>query len=209
MPWQYMQDGEIRGPLGDLEFDHVRRSLDSSTKVHKEGWKEWRKLEDVPSSEFPQPPPPPPLDESLAKPAGFLRRAGAILIDYFLIRWLVGQLGLGGSFWHQDYSGNGFWGSYASYSDSSWSDHLGWPFAFTLLYETLLTWRFGWTLGKFVFGIQVRHQGQKLSWQRSLMRVLAKKLNLITLMIGYLMAAWDKDQKALHDYLCKTRVFLR
>ena len=94
-------------------------------------------------------------------------------------------------------------------SDSSWTDYFGWATVFTGVYETLMIWRYGWTLGKFVFGITVMHDGRKLSWQRSLARLAAKKLNLATLMIGYVMALFDKDHKALHDYICKTRVFLR
>ena len=72
-----------------------------------------------------------------------------------------------------------------------------------------MTHRFGWTLGKFAFGLRVSHEGRPPSLPRSLARVAAKKLNLVTLFLGYLMAAWNKDKKALHDHLCSTRVFLR
>lgn len=210
MAWQFMQDGEIRGPLSDGDFDLARRDFLPETKVYKEGWKEWRKLGDLSAADLPQAPPVAPLDESSSKASGFWRRVGALLIDYFLMRWLVGLFGLGNDVQHWSYTGPGaFFSSYSFLSDYSWTDHLRWQFAFTLVYETLLTSYTGWTLGKFVFGLRVSHEGHLLSWQRSLLRVLAKKLNWITFLIGYLMAAWDKDHKALHDHLCSTRVFLR
>ena len=203
MSWQYMKDGEIQGPLSDLEFGDLRLGIPPETKVFKEGWKEWRRLGEVPDSEFPGPPPLPPLDESRAKAASFGRRAGAWILDFLLIRFIVSQLGLSGEIWN---TGHGWsW----SMTDNSWTDHFGWVFWLTALYETLMIWRFGWTLGKFTFGVVVMHDGRKLSWQRSLARLAAKKLNLATFMIGYAMAAFDKDSKALHDYICKTRVFLR
>ena len=216
MPWQYMKDGEIQGPLSDLEFGELRGGIDPETKIYKDGWKEWRRLGEVPASEFPEPPPLPPLDESQVKPASFGRRAGALIVDYALMRWLVGLCGLGdGLFQGSSYGGPGSWGSYSSWSYASSStgswfvDKLGWHFAFTLAYETLLTSYFGWTLGKFAFGLVVKHGGRNLALPRSLARVVAKKLNWLTLLIGYAMALFDKDHKALHDHLCKTRVFLR
>jgi uncharacterized RDD family membrane protein YckC len=210
MAWQFMQDGEIRGPLSDGEFEETRHSLLADTRVYREGWKDWRKLGDLSPADLPQPPPPPPRDETNAKPSGFSRRVGALLIDYFLMKFLADQLGLGEGGQHWSYSGPGtFYSSYSFWSNNWWIDHLGWQFAFTLVYETLLTSYLGWTLGKFVFGLRVSHEGHLLSWKRSILRVLAKKLNLITFLIGYLMAAWDKDSKALHDHLCATRVFLR
>lgn len=204
MPWQTMKDGEICGPLSDAEFDAMRLSLPPATKVHKDGWEDWRKLEDVPAAELPAPPPLPPRDESASVAAGFMRRAGAFIFDYLLIRWLCSLMGLGGQFWN-----NGYGWSYSSWSENSVSDLFGTAFWITLAYETLMISRLGWTLGKFIFGIRVSHDGLNLNYQRSALRVLAKKLNWLTLGIGYLMVSWDKEKKGLHDHLCKTRVFLR
>jgi uncharacterized RDD family membrane protein YckC len=213
MPWQTMRDGEIQGPFSDPEFERMLKGLEPTTKIHHDSWSAWRKLQDLRPDELPQPPPPPPLDESKALPAGFLRRAGALLIDYFLIGWLLGLVGLNHAFLSSSYAGQGSWFSYASWSSATTgsflADHLGWQFAATLVYETLMTWRLGWTLGKFVFGLVVRHEGRNPNWGRAAARVLAKKANVLIFMIGYLMALWDKDNKALHDHLCKTRVFLR
>lgn len=203
MPWQYMKDGEIQGPLGDLEFDALRAEIAPETKVYKEGWKEWRRLGDVPASEFPQKPLPEPVDESAEKPASISRRAGAWILDFLIIRAAVTSLGQGGSFWWAP--GSFSW----SLSDSSWSDWVGLATLATVVYETAMIHRLGWTLGKFVFGIKVLHEGRLLTWQRSLARVILKKLNWATMMIGYAVAFFDKDTKALHDHLCKTRVFLR
>lgn len=198
-----MKDGEICGPLSDGDFDAVLPEIEPGTKVYKDGWKEWRKLEDVPASELPAPPPEPPRDESAAQAAGFRRRAGAFVLDFILIRFLAGQFDGGGSYWQGSYGWNYSW------SQSSAADFIGLAFWLTMIYETLMVHRFGWTLGKFIFGIRVSHEGRNLTLQRSALRVLAKKLNLLTLFIGYLMALWDRDKKALHDHLCQTRVFLR
>jgi uncharacterized RDD family membrane protein YckC len=213
MPWQTMQEGEILGPYSDQEFERILPSLPPATKIHKDGWKEWKRLGEVPSTELPQPPPPPAQDDLRSEPAGFVRRAAALLLDYVLIAWLLGLAGLGHSLHSSSFTGQGAWASYVSFSSSDSGgflmDHLGWHFAATLLYESFLISRFGWTLGKFVFSLEVRHQGRRLGWKRSFCRVLAKKLNVVIFMLGYLMAAWDKDHKALHDHICATRVFVR
>jgi uncharacterized RDD family membrane protein YckC len=216
MAWQYMQDGEIRGPVSSEAFSEVLPSLSGETKVYQDGWKAWRKLKDLEASELPQKAveAEAPLDESRSRPAEFWRRAAAFLLDYYLIKWpLDALLGGGPGLQHWSYAAPGQWySSYSSVSDlgGGWlAGHFGWAFALTLVYETLLISRFGWTLGKFLFGIRVSHEGHKLDWRRSLLRVLAKKLNLFILMLGYLMALWDRDEMALHDHLLKTRVYLR
>jgi uncharacterized RDD family membrane protein YckC len=66
------------------------------------------------------------------------------------------------------------------------------------------------TLGKKIAGIYVGNvDGSKLTWQRALYRALASILTACTLGIGFLFVLFTKEKTALHDVICKTRVFYR
>jgi len=74
-------------------------------------------------------------------------------------------------------------------------------------YETILIGKYGATLGKMACKIKVvTADGGRVSYPRALGRYFAKMLNLFTLAIGYLMAAFDSEKRALHDRICNTRV---
>ena len=63
------------------------------------------------------------------------------------------------------------------------------------------------TPGKMACGLKViMPEGSAISWQRGLGRYFAEMLSSIILCIGYLMAAFDDEKRALHDRLCDTRV---
>ena len=64
------------------------------------------------------------------------------------------------------------------------------------------------TPGKKALGLRLlRADGSKLSKGRIVGRYFAEWLSSLTLLIGYLMAAFDKEQRrALHDRVCDTRV---
>jgi len=67
----------------------------------------------------------------------------------------------------------------------------------------------GATPGKMVCGLRiVMADGGKLSYGRALGRQLATLLSSMTLMIGYLIAAFDDEKRALHDHICSTRVIV-
>lgn len=79
--------------------------------------------------------------------------------------------------------------------------------AITMSYEVVLVGRYGATLGKMACGIRVvTAEGQPVSYLRALGRYWAKQLSALTCMIGYLIAFWDKEKRALHDHICNTRV---
>ena len=75
-----------------------------------------------------------------------------------------------------------------------------------LLYETLFICKFAATPGKMVLGLKVLHNGENLSVGRAIGRALGKQLSGIICYIGYLMAAFSEDTKALHDIMCDTVV---
>jgi uncharacterized RDD family membrane protein YckC len=75
-----------------------------------------------------------------------------------------------------------------------------------LAYFSVLTWRFGQTLGKAAVRLRVvTVTGEPVSLARALGRALASGVSLI-FGIGYVVAALRRDKRALHDLLASTRV---
>jgi uncharacterized RDD family membrane protein YckC len=80
-------------------------------------------------------------------------------------------------------------------------------FATGVAYEVTFVGRFGATLGKMACGIRViTPGGGKVSYLRALARYFAKLLNMLTIYIGYVMAAFDPVKRGLHDRICNTLV---
>lgn len=74
-------------------------------------------------------------------------------------------------------------------------------------YETLLVGAYGATLGKMALRLKViAPDNPKVSYLRALGRYFAKILSALILLIGYIMAAFDDEKRALHDRICNTRV---
>jgi len=67
--------------------------------------------------------------------------------------------------------------------------------------------KFGATPGKMALRLRVvLSSGAKISWGRACSRYFAELLSSLTLGIGYLIAAFDDQKRALHDHICDTRV---
>lgn len=74
-------------------------------------------------------------------------------------------------------------------------------------YETYMIGRHGATLGKMAMKIRVvMPDGGKVSYLRAFARYFAKILSSVILLIGYILAAFDSQKRALHDSICNTRV---
>ncbi len=74
-------------------------------------------------------------------------------------------------------------------------------------YEVYFLSTRGATPGKMVFGLKVvRPDGSMLTASRALGRYFAYLLSGFTLLIGFLMAGFDDQKRALHDRICDTRV---
>lgn len=74
-------------------------------------------------------------------------------------------------------------------------------------YEGLFVSRFGATPGKMALDLKVvRPDGGPVSLGRAVGRYFAKIVSGIILMIGYIMAGFDDQKRALHDMICDTRV---
>ena len=76
-----------------------------------------------------------------------------------------------------------------------------------LSYEVILIGKYGATLGKMACKIKVvTADGGRVSYLRALGRYFAKMLSYMICLIGFIIAAFDEQKRALHDHICNTRV---
>jgi uncharacterized RDD family membrane protein YckC len=74
-------------------------------------------------------------------------------------------------------------------------------------YNTFFVGKFGATPGKLCLGLQtVRSDFTQISYRTALLRSLAEMISYSLCYLGYIMAAFDDQKRALHDHLCHTRV---
>ena len=74
-------------------------------------------------------------------------------------------------------------------------------------YEGVFVSRFGATPGKMALDLKVvRPDGGPITLGRAVGRYFAKMVSAIILGIGYIMAGFDSQKRALHDMICDTRV---
>jgi uncharacterized RDD family membrane protein YckC len=79
-----------------------------------------------------------------------------------------------------------------------------------IAYETIMIGKYGATLGKLACKIRVvTGEGGTVSYGRAFGRYFAKLLSGLMCMVGYIMAFFDEEKRALHDRICNTRVVLR
>lgn len=77
-------------------------------------------------------------------------------------------------------------------------------------YEGILVGKYGATLGKMACKIKVvTADGGKVGYPRAFGRYFAKMLSSFTCLIGYIIALFDDQKRALHDHICNTRVVER
>jgi uncharacterized RDD family membrane protein YckC len=76
-----------------------------------------------------------------------------------------------------------------------------------IAYNTFFIGRFGATPGKMAVGLKViTTEGAPPSYWRAFGRAWAEQLSRIVCLIGYVIAAFDDQKRALHDHICSTRV---
>jgi len=74
-------------------------------------------------------------------------------------------------------------------------------------FEIFFIGKYGATPGKMLMKIKVvAPDGDRIGYGRATGRYFAKMLSGLILYIGFLMAFWDDEKRALHDRICKTRV---
>lgn len=78
--------------------------------------------------------------------------------------------------------------------------------AIGMAYEAYFLSKEGATPGKKIFHLKVQYNGQNPSIARSIGRYWARSLSAFICWIGYIMAFFNPEHKALHDTLCETVV---
>ena len=75
------------------------------------------------------------------------------------------------------------------------------------VYNTFFIGKFAATPGKMACRLKVvTAENEDVSYMRALGRNFAEWLSAIILLIGYIMAGFDSEKRALHDRICNTRV---
>jgi len=83
-------------------------------------------------------------------------------------------------------------------------------YAIAILYDVLFLRYQGATLGKMALGLRVvRSDGESLGWGVAIGRYFMYIVSGIILLIGYIMAGFDTEKRALHDRVCDTRVIYK
>lgn len=100
--------------------------------------------------------------------------------------------------------------------ESYYSDESLWTWPDTIMvvvgavYYTVGVSVYSTTIGKRALGIYVlRRDGTKVSGLRAFGRHLATGLSALLLFVGYLMIAFSRDKRGLHDHICDTVVVRR
>lgn len=80
-------------------------------------------------------------------------------------------------------------------------------YGLNILYSIFFVGKYGATPGKMLCKIRiVTASGEKVTYGRATGRVFAELLSGLICNIGYLIAAFDKEKRSLHDHICNTRV---
>lgn len=80
-------------------------------------------------------------------------------------------------------------------------------YAVGVTYTTWFIGKFAATPGKMACGLKiVTEDGGRVTYLRAFARYFAEMLSALVLFIGYIMAAFDSEKRALHDHICSTRV---
>lgn len=136
-----------------------------------------------------------PLGEGrMGAPAGFWVRVVASVVDAIIVTAVIAALVA--LIWSENYFAN---------ADLSWGDLLG--ILLEGLYSTVAVAAWRTTVGKRLLGMYVvRSDGARVGVGRALGRYLAFYLSAALLGFGFLMVAFRRDKRALHDLICDTRV---
>lgn len=79
-----------------------------------------------------------------------------------------------------------------------------------VLYNALMTARYGYTLGKKAMGLKVvRADGSGVGYGLAFGRTFAEILSGMICYLGYIIAFFDAEKRTLHDHICNTRVVKR
>jgi len=224
MPWYYANNNHRLGPVSDSEFARLAREkiIREDTLVWQHGMPDWKIYADIVTT-LPPPEIAPPIIEASAadvaailaenpaapRYAGFWIRAAAKLFDWVLLaivsRQLARVMGLadidvmqlvqGGMETLEPYTQRLM---LLALLDS----------VMRLAYYWFFLKRYAATPGKLMLGLKVvRADGDPLTHGLIIGRFFSEVLaKYFTLCVGYLVAAFDPEKRAMHDHFCNTRV---
>jgi uncharacterized RDD family membrane protein YckC len=82
--------------------------------------------------------------------------------------------------------------------------------AVQMIYVIFFLGKFGATPGKMICRLKVvTPEASAIGFGRAAARYFAQILTNCTFCIGYLIAAFDPEKRALHDHICRTRVIYK
>jgi uncharacterized RDD family membrane protein YckC len=219
MDWYYAREGQQHGPVSETELAGLLRDgvIAPSTLVWHAGLAEWQSWSSVaPSGGFPPVVPnvSPPYGSSTAELplsaaaapgrfvyAGFWIRALAYVIDGALIGAIrsIVLIPMGLSMLDRPFASPWFFTHLGEAKFAS--------LAISLAYCVYFWTQYGATPGKMLLKLRVvTPQGALISAGQAVGRYFAQMLSGILLGIGFMMAGWDDQKRALHDRLAETRV---
>jgi uncharacterized RDD family membrane protein YckC len=142
--------------------------------------------------------------------AGFWVRAAARVVDFLVIVgiynlfYLVDRYGASAGLWAPSGLDDvAAMGRFFPENVIRGAFFLGFP----VFYYVYLHGAYGQTFGKMAFKIMVINEdGTPLDFRKAFLRWLGYFLCVITLYIGYLLAAFDRRKQGLHDRVCRTLV---
>jgi uncharacterized RDD family membrane protein YckC len=208
MSWYYADGGKQMGPVEESALDGLVSAgvVRDDTLVWQEGMAAWQPHAAVrgPRAGIPGPPP-----FSAVRYAGFWIRFLARLVDgailgiagLILRMPLMLMLGIA--------MGRGYPFGLTPATRAVMGASLVVNLLLGMAYEVYFVSARGATPGKMALGLKIiRADGSPVPPGLALGRYFAQWISGITLMIGYIMAGFDPQKRALHDRICETRVIM-
>lgn len=212
MEWFYALNGKQEGPVSEAELTQLLRNevITTATLVWHSGMTDWKPYGTV----IGMPPVPPPPAPSFAPPmsyqaaprfeyAGFWIRFCAYVIDGLVIGAIrsIVLLPLGLSMIEDHPFRSPTW-FIAHMGEAGLSS-----FVITAAYFVFFWTQYGATPGKMVFKLKVvTPEGNPIGVGQAIGRYFGQILSGLICGIGFMMAGWDDEKRALHDRLAETRV---
>jgi uncharacterized RDD family membrane protein YckC len=230
MPWYYANNNHRLGPVSDAEFARLAKDkiIVDDTLVWRHGMPDWKTYAEVVAtlpppeitaipvgmeSKVPQNPDSIVQEVLAATPprlayAGFWIRVCAKCIDLLILNMLVMMVAKIFGVWHEPPMIENMDQLMQFVREMNSLGRIAIVVSF--FYQWFFLRRFSATPGKLLLGLRVvRSDGSPLSHGRIFGRFFAEMLNQFTLFIGYLVAAFDDEKRAMHDMICDTRVIHR
>jgi len=215
MKWYYAEGGRQVGPVEESVLDDLVRqgTVRDDTLVWREGMASWQKHAAARggSSTGSGAPPPPPASVFAPAPASagdtrYCSECGrpfpaSQLTSYGDVSVCAQGLGLG----RNPDPSQVFAALPAILSLAGLSFLI--QMAVSLSYEVYFLSTRGATPGKMALGLKIiRADGSPVSAGLAAGRYFARILSWLTLLIGFIIAGFDREKRALHDHICGTRV---